>query len=115
MQNTHVVKNILYIAIFTTFAVVSWIGLTIYHSYTKSTVSTDVTVKVTPIDESFDIDSLQTLKTRKTIPADLSQSIKVSSPSAAASPTPTPTLKPTLSITPSASIRPSITSAPSKL
>lgn len=70
------IKNILYISIFTVFAVTVWIGLNIYHGYTNTTVSKDVNIRVVPIDPSFDLETLNRLKERKSVPVSFTETIQ---------------------------------------
>lgn len=77
------IKHLLYLSILTTFAVASWLGFNIYHNITNSTVSTSTNVKIVPISPVFDIKTLQTLKKRIIIPANLTEkTIRIASSSA---------------------------------
>lgn len=66
-------KNLLYLAIFTSFVVVSWIGFEVYNSSVTSTITPDKSIIITPIPASFDMGTIISIKSKKIIPADLSQ------------------------------------------
>lgn len=74
-------KNLLLLAIFTLFTVVALVIFNVYHNSTATKISEDLTKKVTPIDSSFDTQTLEKLKTREVIDVDLSEKVAVSSPS----------------------------------
>ncbi len=65
-------KNLLYFAIFTTLIVSSWVVFGIYHSSVTSTITPDTTLIITPIPSSFDTKTINNIKTRQIIPADIS-------------------------------------------
>lgn len=79
------IKTMLYLAILTVVVVVSWIGFSVHHSYTTSTISSDTSIRITPIPSGFDMEAIQNLKTKRVVPVDLEE-IKVE-----ASITPSPT------------------------
>ena len=66
-------KSLLYIAILTATVVASWIGFSVYHGYTTSTISSDESIIITPISPSFDRETIEKIKTKKVIRADLSE------------------------------------------
>lgn len=72
-------KNLVYLAIFTTFVITVWIGLTIYHNFSTTTISEVAQIQIVPIDPTFNQPVLQDLKQRKQVSADLSQTLLVSS------------------------------------
>ena len=66
------IKSLLYLAIFTTATVLSWIILSVYHNYTTSTITQGTSIIITPIEAEFDQETIQKIKLKKTINADLS-------------------------------------------
>lgn len=66
-------KNLVYFAFFTTFVVLVWVGLGIYHNFSTSTIPTNVSVQIKPLPASFNTDALDSLKTRLIVPPDLNQ------------------------------------------
>lgn len=74
------IKSLLYIAIFTTVTVLSWIVLSVYHNYTTSTITQGTSIIITPIDPEFDQETIQKIKLKKTINADLSNVRVIISP-----------------------------------
>lgn len=73
-------KNILYISLFATFVIAVWIGLTIYNNFSKTTLSATTQTQIIPIDPSFSPKTIEEIKKRKQINADLSETITVSAP-----------------------------------
>ena len=69
------IKGLLYIAILTAVVVASWIGFSVHHSYTTSTISSDEAIIITPIPASFDRETIEKIKAKKVIKADLSEQI----------------------------------------
>lgn len=67
-------KNLLYLSIFTTFVVIVWIGLSVYHNYTTSTLSSATQIQIEQIDPSFNIQAVEKIKKRTQIRADLQDS-----------------------------------------
>lgn len=67
------IKSLLYFAILTTAVVLSWIGFSINHNYTTSTISQDTSIRIIPIEGRFDQETIGKLKKKKVIPADLSE------------------------------------------
>ncbi|HVZ12762.1 MAG TPA: hypothetical protein VG965_07070 [Patescibacteria group bacterium] len=99
------IRNLVYLTLFTSLIILSWIGFSIYHNYTTSTIDSDTKILITPIPGRFDDEVIQSIMQRKVIDADLNQRTPVASDEASISPTPTPiklspTLNPTLSPTP---------------
>lgn len=68
-------KGLLYLAILTATVVGSWIGLSIHHEVTTSTISSDTSIIITPIPPSFDRETIEAIKTKKIIKADLTEQI----------------------------------------
>lgn len=68
-------KSLLYIAVLTLVVVASWIGLSVYHGYTTSTISSDTGIIITPIPSGFDGKIIEKIKTKKVIKADLSEQL----------------------------------------
>lgn len=87
-------KNLLYIAMLTTFVVVSWIILTVYHNISSSTISKDTTARITPIPPSFDRETIEKLKVKKVVPADLSEKTLEKPTPTPGAPSPNPILNP---------------------
>ncbi len=72
-------KNLVYLTIFTTFIVLVWIGVTIYHNFSTTTISEVTQIQIVPIKATFDRETISNLKKRKQIKADLSQPSTISS------------------------------------
>jgi hypothetical protein len=66
-------KSLLYLAIMTTAVVASWIGFAIYHNSVTSTISSDTSIRITPIDAQFDKETIETIRQKRVIRADLSE------------------------------------------
>ncbi len=66
-------KSLLYIAILTTAVVISWIGFTVHHSHTTSTISPDTKIRITPIPPSFNKEVIERIKAKKVISTDLDE------------------------------------------
>lgn len=50
------------------FAVVTaWVAFSIYHSFTTTTISEDLQMQITPINPTFDTETIESLKSRKKI------------------------------------------------
>jgi|SRR5579885_460886 len=83
--------DILFITISSFVVVVCWIGFSLYHIWATSTISPDLQLQVTPISPEFDLDTLNTLKTRLQITPNYQIQAPVTTP--ATPPTlPTPAL-----------------------
>lgn len=95
-------KEVMYLLISTVLLVFAWIGFSVYHNYTASTIKPAVGFQIAPIDPSFDIKTIESIKQR--IQVDPLFEIQVSTPSATPSPTsiptPTPSIKPSITISP---------------
>lgn len=101
------IKNIVYLAVFTFIIILSWIAFGIYHSYTTSTISSDTGILISPIPAHFDLDVVKNLKSRKVVPADLSAQSPHATGAATTTVTPTqaqPT--PTIAVQPSIFLSP---------
>jgi hypothetical protein len=91
-------KNILYLSIFTTVVVAAAVFLSIYHNFTSNSVSADTTIQVEQIPDSFDATTVDAIKDRKVVPVDLSvtllssgaQTSPATSSAKQSAPTPTP-------------------------
>jgi len=68
-------KGLLYLAISSLAVVSSWIGFSVYHGYTTSTISSDTGVIISPIPPEFDREIIERIKAKKIIKADLSEQI----------------------------------------
>jgi len=66
------IKSLLYLAIFTTATVITWIILSVYHNYTTSTIAQSTSIIITPIAPEFDQETIEKIKLKKVINADLS-------------------------------------------
>lgn len=66
---------LLYFAILTTTVVASWIGFSIYHNFSSSTISVDTGIRITPIPSNFDKKTIDSLKERKQINVDLEEEV----------------------------------------
>jgi hypothetical protein len=78
-------KNLAYLAAFTTFVVLVWIALTIYNIFNASTINSNVTEQIIPISPNFNTQTIDGLRSRIQIRVDLGQDIATQS----AQPTPT--------------------------
>lgn len=72
-------KGLLYLAIFSATVVASWIGFSVYHGYTTSTIATGEAIIITPIPSGFDREVIERIKTKKIIKADLNEEEVVTS------------------------------------
>lgn len=65
MKKRTVTKNdILTLSIATFIVTLAWVGFTIYHTLTTSTISSEIQQQLTPISGQFDMQTIQQLKTR---------------------------------------------------
>lgn len=85
------IKNLVYLSIFTTFVVLVWISLTIYHALTFSTITKDVGIQITPLNPTFNTSVISDLRNREQIPANFDSVL--STPSAVTI-TPVPSVSP---------------------
>jgi len=69
------IKGLLYIAILTAVVVASWIGFSVHHGYTTTTISSDTGIIITPIPQEFDRETIEKIRAKKVIKADLSEQI----------------------------------------
>jgi hypothetical protein len=72
-------KGLLYLSIFTAAVVISWIIFGIYHNNTTSTISRDKELIITPIPPNFDEETVNKIKLRKIVEADLSSGKRTAS------------------------------------
>ncbi len=70
-------KNLLLLSAFSAFCVIIIIGLNIYHGYTLSSLPSTTQKRVVPITPTFDKDTIEKLKERKNVSANLSEKTKV--------------------------------------
>lgn len=68
-------KNLVNIAILTTIVIVVWVFVSIYNSFTQSTISTNVAKQIDPISPGFNINTITDLQQRTFVPTDLSETI----------------------------------------
>lgn len=69
------IKSLLYLAILTAVTVVSWIGFSVHHSYTASTIDDATEIRITPIPGEFDRETIEKIKNKRIIDADLGQEL----------------------------------------
>ncbi len=70
-------KNLIFLFGFSTFVTIVWISSTVYHNTVTSKISPVNKSRIAPIDSSFDKDSIDKLKTRENIRADLTESTSI--------------------------------------
>lgn len=70
-------KNLLLLSAFSTFAVIVIVALNIYHGYTLSSLPIVTQQRVVSIPSSFDKQTIAELKKRTSIPVDLIERTKV--------------------------------------
>lgn len=68
-------KNLVNLAILTTIVIAVWVFVSIYNSFTSSTITTNVARQIEPIAPNFNIDAVSGLLQRTFIPTDLSEEI----------------------------------------
>ena len=68
-------KGLLYLAILSATIVFSWVGFSVYHNYTASTISSDTGIIISPIPQEFDREIIEKIRTKKVIRADLTEQI----------------------------------------
>lgn len=66
------IRNILYITIFTAFIVLLWIVFSIKYTLDTSTISQQTSIQISPIPPTFDQTTLQELETRSKVNVNLS-------------------------------------------
>ncbi len=103
-------KNLVYLAIFTSFVVLVWMILSIYHNVTSSTISTTISTQIAPLAPSFDVSAIDNLKKRAEVSSNRSETITFPSVSPGA---PSPSLTPAPSRAPSITISPTQSSSSS--
>lgn len=70
-------KNLIFLFGFSTFVTIVWIGTTIFHNSVTSRISESNQLKITPIDPTFDLETLEALETRESIPVNLENSLSI--------------------------------------
>jgi hypothetical protein len=73
MQQIKITKNILYLAILTTVVVMTWVFTSVWYSFTQSTTPAETNKYAEPIQPQFDIETMDTLNQRLSVPVDLSE------------------------------------------
>ena len=68
-------KNLVNLAILTTIVIAVWVFVSIYNSFTSSTITTNVARQIEPISPNFNKDAVSSLLQRTFIPTDLSEKI----------------------------------------
>lgn len=93
-------KEVFFIIIATFMLALAWIIFSIVHASISSTISTELSTKITPITPSFDLKTIDKLKERKDVDPILKVVITPAtnevSTSSSSRPTPTPTLPPSI-------------------
>jgi len=89
-------KNLLLLTGFSTFAVIVIVAFNIYHNYTQSSLSDTTQTRIIPIPPTFDKETITQLKERDPISVSLSGKTEVQSEDTKDSPSTT------ISVTPSA-------------
>lgn len=64
MNKNRAQKDIFYISLSSFILVVAWVGFSVYHKWTTTTISEDLQMQLTPIDATFDTQVIQKLKSR---------------------------------------------------
>jgi len=85
------IKSLLYLAILTTATVSSWISFSVYHNYTTSTIDSDTSIIITPIQAEFDRETIERIKNKNKIDANLNEQKIVVTPTPDVILTPTAT------------------------
>lgn len=70
--------NLLYLGIITLITVITWIGFSVYQSFSKATVDTSIQKLIKSINPTLDIDTLSQFKMSRTAPPDQFQIISIS-------------------------------------
>lgn len=70
-------KNIILFSLITFLMVTSWITFSVYHTHVSTTIAPDVTLKINPISPQFDTETLDKLRTRKSLPVSLSSNLQL--------------------------------------
>ncbi|OGH17359.1 MAG: hypothetical protein A3C30_04115 [Candidatus Levybacteria bacterium RIFCSPHIGHO2_02_FULL_40_18] len=68
-------KGLLYLALLTAAVAASWIGFSVFHNYSTSTISSDTGIIITPIPSGFDRETIEKIKAKKVIRADLTENL----------------------------------------
>ncbi|MBI4079384.1 MAG: hypothetical protein HY429_03755 [Candidatus Levybacteria bacterium] len=96
-------REIIFILSSTFVVVVAWIAFSIYHNRITSTIPDALSIKIAPIEKSFDLETIENLKTRERI-SPISESdfllLQQTTPPPTGGPTPQATQSALLSPTP---------------
>lgn len=84
-------KNLILLSGFSTFAVIVIIGFNIYHGMTQSSLSTVTQTRTDPIPATFDKDTIDKLRERTSVPVNLQEKTTVVSEDSQSTTTTTPT------------------------
>lgn len=68
-------KNLVYLSIFTTFVVLVWVALSIYNSINSSTITRVESTQIIPINPTFNTAVITSLQNRIQVPVDLSSQL----------------------------------------
>lgn len=104
-------KDILFILISSFIVVVAWIAFNIYHIYVTSTINQTIQAQLTPINPTFDPNTIKQLRTRENIVPDYTLLPAMSSSSESAIPSPTVALTSATSASESSQTTPVASSA----
>lgn len=72
LHQNNMIKTLLNFAILTTIVIAVWVFVSVFHSFTSTTISDKVADQIKPISPSFDISAISNLRKRTFIPTDLS-------------------------------------------
>lgn len=77
-------REILFLIISTFILVVVWVGFSVYHNAVTSTISQALSIQITPISPTFDMQTFEKLKEREKVSPlfEIKESLLLASPSA---------------------------------
>lgn len=75
-NNTAIIKNLYYFAILTTVVVATWMASALYYSITNPTVPDNISAHTTPISPSFDVQTMEQVSNRLSVPVDLTNTVE---------------------------------------
>lgn len=70
-------KNVILFSIVTFIMVIIWIGFSVHHNQTSTTVTPNIASQIDPIVARFDTKTLESLRTRKPVVVSLQQNIQI--------------------------------------
>lgn len=74
------IRSLLYLAILTAITVAAWVGFSVYHSYSTSTIDDATSIIITPIPGEFDKEVIESIKNKRKVEVDLNEQKIVISP-----------------------------------